>query len=864
MRKIFVSLIFLVLPFCVKGQHSDTLAMRLEQQLLSLPHEKVYLQTDKKAYLSGERIWLRAHLVNASDGRPSRISRYVYIELLSPASDVSARIMLRPDSLGVFAGHLDLKEDLPEGIYTLRAYTRYMQNQGEEYFFRKTVQVLDPYSLQVEAEPVFSVLERGISLRLSFKDRRTGEPVEPEIVTIRLPGKAESSLKNRSGFYSSRLDAEAAGQVLLLGIQSGGRKYQKYFSIPVAAGEFDVSLLPEGGYLIPGRACRVGVKVLGADGLGKDVTGIVEDSKGNQVAAFGSLYKGMGYFVMKALAGESYTAVCTATDGSVKRFPLPAANAGASIIQLQSIRGLLNVALIEGPESSRNGLTLLVHQCGRPLYCNEWDPENNYISFRAADLPSGIIGFLLLDGDSNILSERLYFNLRPEDIVDPEGFAGKNVYGTRQHVRAEFHLPPGVESNVGISVIDSGTALADTTDNLLSSLLLSSELRGYLESPADYFTPAGQPHLDALMLTQCWRRYDIPSVLKGQMAEARVKAEKFQSLTGHAEGFVFNTMDGGRVSLFAVHEDKTSVDYAPLSKDGHFSFATEFPEGTQITVQTQTRKGKKGNIIEIDDVSFPSAQNASIKTLTPSAKPDDYMEQADEAYLREHGIRATMLEAAVVSADSEEKTSSSIWYSQVNSSTPLTAAEIERAHYTSITSVFLNTPGLVIRRNSEGYYLTTTRSEQPVLPVIDDVVLPEYDPMTLSVTDIDNLFVIKDNSAVFGLYAGYNGALVIKTTSGNAGATVSKSLNISRVKPLGYQTPVEFWSPKYETAAERDSSTPDLRTTIYWNPSVMFDKSGNAVVDFWSADKESGYLLTGEGVAADGRIISFKRTITIE
>ena len=84
------------------------------------------------------------------------------------------------------------------------------------------------------------------------------------------------------------------------------------------------------------------------------------------------------------------------------------------------------------------------------------------------------------------------------------------------------------------------------------------------------------------------------------------------------------------------------------------------------------------------------------------------------------------------------------------------------------------------------------------------------------------------------------------------------------MKPLGYQTPAEFWSPKYETAAEKDSPVPDLRTTIYWDPSVMFDKSGNAIVDFWSADKETEYLLTGEGVAADGRLIRFTRTITIE
>ena len=35
--------------------------------------EKIHVQTDRGTYLPGERIWLRAHLVDGSDGRPSRI-----------------------------------------------------------------------------------------------------------------------------------------------------------------------------------------------------------------------------------------------------------------------------------------------------------------------------------------------------------------------------------------------------------------------------------------------------------------------------------------------------------------------------------------------------------------------------------------------------------------------------------------------------------------------------------------------------------------------------------------------------------------------------------------------------------------------
>jgi hypothetical protein len=178
-------------------------------------------------------------------------------------------------------------------------------------------------------------------------------------------------------------------------------------------------------------------------------------------------------------------------------------------------------------------------------------------------------------------------------------------------------------------------------------------------------------------------------------------------------------------------------------------------------------------------------------------------------------------------------------------------------------SVFYNTPGLAVRHGSGGTYLSTTRSELPVLPVVDDVVLPEYDVMSMSAGDIDNLFVVKDYTSVFGYYPGYEGALVITTTVGNAGDR-TKSFNIGQMRPLGYQKTEEFWSPKYETPEQRESPVPDLRTTIYWNPSVNFDASGECVVEFWTADKSAEYQLVGEGVGRDGRILEIRRSITIK
>jgi uncharacterized protein YfaS (alpha-2-macroglobulin family) len=73
--------------------------------------------------------------------------------------------------------------------------------------------------------------------------------------------------------------------------------------------------------------------------------------------------------------------------------------------------------------------------------------------------------------------------------------------------------------------------------------------------------------------------------------------------------------------------------------------------------------------------------------------------------------------------------------------------------------------------------------------------------------------------------------------------------------PLGYSTPAEFYSPQYDTPEKRNADEPDLRTTIYWKPSVDVDADGKASVEFYTADKKTTYSVVTEGVCADGRLI---------
>ena len=100
----------------------DSLIFLFNSQLSIFPQEKIYVHTDKPYYISGERIWLRTYLTDAVSHIPASVSRYVYVELIDPLDSIVTRVKIRQDE-GVYHGHLLIPDDVPEGDYTLRAYT---------------------------------------------------------------------------------------------------------------------------------------------------------------------------------------------------------------------------------------------------------------------------------------------------------------------------------------------------------------------------------------------------------------------------------------------------------------------------------------------------------------------------------------------------------------------------------------------------------------------------------------------------------------------------------------------------------------------------------------------------------------------
>ncbi len=67
----------------------------------------------------------------------------------------------------------------------------------------------------------------------------------------------------------------------------------------------------------------------------------------------------------------------------------------------------------------------------------------------------------------------------------------------------------------------------------------------------------------------------------------------------------------------------------------------------------------------------------------------------------------------------------------------------------------------------------------------------------------------------------------------------------------GFYKSREFYSPAYNTP-NSNADFPDIRNTLYWNPSITTDISSVAHVSFYTSDVHADYRIVVEGISSDG------------
>ena len=142
---------------------------RLAAQQEAYPLERVYVHTDAEDYLQGDRIWLKAYLMDEVDHTPVDSTLYVYADLFDKNGRMARQVkLLRRE--GAFCGYLDIPEDMLSGAAYLRAYTRYMAAAPETAFAKRIVvgrgSVREPDPDRPDGN--LSIQRRQHAIRLSY------------------------------------------------------------------------------------------------------------------------------------------------------------------------------------------------------------------------------------------------------------------------------------------------------------------------------------------------------------------------------------------------------------------------------------------------------------------------------------------------------------------------------------------------------------------------------------------------------------------------------------------------------------------------------------------------------------------------
>ena len=422
-------------------------------------------------------------------------------------------------------------------------------------------------------------------------------------------------------------------------------------------------------------------------------------------------------------------------------------------------------------------------------------------------------------------------------------------------IKSTQSLP--VNGNFSISITDSHTVIRDSlADNIISNLLLCSDLKGYIEDPVSYFVDdkiSTREKTDVLLLTQGWRRFNTADIVKGIYKKPVYYLEQGQALSGKVLN-LFNA-PSKKCDIIMISAYKNVIKLTKTDTLGRYLIdGIEFPDSTIFVLKAKKPKSLTDVEILPDKDEFPTSQvfiPSPLKANLEKAE-DEYFKMSKEKYYYEGGMRVINLGEVTVKAD-KKKTNDDEYYSGM-ADNEITSEQLEKFPSTSIINLLYTIPGILIN----GDKISIRGATDNPMFLVDDIEIQDIEEISyLTSNDVQSIQIFKGaNAAIFGSRGG-NGVIVIKLKEGIDLKTPT-AISLARVNPLGYQKPSEFYVPKYEVDSVYKSSNPDLRTTIYWNPKLTCDSTGVIHVKFYTADKAFNYSVVMEGLTKAGEICHYE------
>lgn len=776
--------------------------------------DRLYVQTDKTLYQPGETLWLTAFLRDEQTLQPSSKSDVVHVELITPKGTVAKHFKIVATN-GSAQGDVDLA-GLVGGIYKLKAYTQYQQNNKNLLAFEKDITIQSTVQPRLKMKLEFEKKAYGkgdkvvANLELNKNDNTAlantkvkfvatvdGQEINAGTATTDASGKTQlqfvlpKELNTIDGLLNAMIDFE-------------GRTESISRSVPIVLNKIDLQFYPEGGDMVNGMNSRVAFKAVNEFGKPADVEGIIVDEKGAFVQKFSSYHFGMGAVAFTPQNGHTYKARITKPTGILEEYTLPEVLRAGYVLQVQP--GINEQLLVKVNSWQEEELHLIAQTRGNITYAKSFKAPKgeSTLPLNVKDFPIGVSQITLFDSKGIARCERLAFVGKTKQLnisvtTDKDQYQPREKVTMNIRVTDENGLPmPG---NFALSVVDDNllSFADDKQGNILAKMLLEPDLKEKVEEANFYFDKKEEKAtlaLDYLLMTSGWRHYTWQQITDNQFAGLTHQPEKAE-LTGVVmDAYTAKPIAG------AVVKVKDSGKSVVTGADGKFTL-----RGFDIARYPN---------VEISAANF-TTQN---QTLYNYGSTSYYLYNNSYTYYNRG-------------------------WAEGDAAIPMAAEAVEFKRDKVIVAAKAGK-----KMEEKNIVAGNARVENRMMFDMADVALPPVPPpddanVDQKPADIDDVqYKESEKSKVKDFRAD-----MFKEPA----MVVANGAMFYRAK--------EFPKRKYTAA---DTIRNDFASTVYWNGNVATDRSGRAKVEFVCNDLISSFRATMEGFATDGSIGHIEQTYSTQ
>lgn len=890
--KIVSALLFisLGLHFSAAAQQDTAVLQNILEKTKRLsqtqPVEKVYLHFDKPYYSVADTIWFKAYLTSEQN-LPSQLSKIVYVDVINSRDSLVTSLKL-PVTNGVATGHIPVDLTLfKQGNYYVKAYTVWMLNFPQDYYFSKTIAIGDAVDKRLNTSIKYNTVQsdkaQTITARIQFKNEEK-LPLANKVVNWRMISSYDIIAKGRgttdqNGFLNVEINAKKdgfvkTGELITDLVLADKEVLTSSFDIKPKAGNNDLQFFPEGGDLYVGLPSQVGFKAVSPSGLGVSFTGNITDNDGNQVTAVSSSHLGMGSFYLNPEPNKTYKANITFKDGSKQVYTIPAAKAsGINLSVTNTAADVIGVKIVANEayfQQNKGKSVFLVAQHNNIVYYAAQSNLQNQVTsakIPKEKFPSGIIQLTLFSATGEPVSERLAFVLH-KDALNLSLSTDLPTYKPRQKVKMTVSAKDSTQKVAGdfsVTVVDEQKVPFndDSETTILSSLLLTSDLQGYIEKPNYYFNKPSDKkmaELDYLLLTQGYRRFVYKDILANKYTPITYYPEQGMDITGTLRDRTGMPVKKGALRLTVP--GKTISAEILTSPSGLFAFKNlNIPDSSEVVISAKYNTNSSNMMIMLDQspaAAITKNINSPDEVQNIDSTLNNYLANNKKRYSYLNNLKEVVIKGAPIKKVSHAD------YSALTTLSMVADHQIDGDRLTNCRDLIgcLKTMAMGLTFYENNFYISrdyNAGGRTPAAIYLGGTPVDLFSINGVNPAEIESVEIfLKDEVGTVSRTNGTKGVISInlkkvektKMSLADLKKLIPES-NMLKFTPKGFSKERQFYAPKYLPGKTYNMT--DLRTTIFWNPKVVTDTvTGTNTFEFYNADGKGTYKAIVEGLDKNG------------